>query len=280
MATREDIDAHKRATGITPMPAGLRERFDREYPDGSAYRLTAEEAIEWALTWCTKHQPTDELQAARDMLDDARLRLEMIRDVLGVERQPHQSVEERVVEAVRALVRERERWLKDFRIQQEEIIRLQDQGTDNDGTPLAPGTRTALMRKINNLMTLAGHSLTEDQDAALCAALGALWEEITGPAQPASFRPDWVNYAQGLDDGRAEAEEALSRDAEPWHWIVQRYGSPPDKGWIIWAGRRPDQCTGRNHIACLGDGDESEQIARTLCDAHNAAIAAEREGNQ
>lgn len=42
-------------------------------------------------------------------------------------------------------------------------------------------TRTALMKHINDLMTSRGCSLTEDQDAVLCAALGALWEEINAP---------------------------------------------------------------------------------------------------
>lgn len=35
-------------------------------------------------------------------------------------------------------------------------------------------TRTELMRKINNMMTFSGTSLTEDQDAVLAAALAVL----------------------------------------------------------------------------------------------------------
>lgn len=53
--TREAVDAHKRATGTTPMPPAMRKAFDREWPDGSAYRITAEESIEWALTWLTRN---------------------------------------------------------------------------------------------------------------------------------------------------------------------------------------------------------------------------------
>jgi hypothetical protein len=35
-------------------------------------------------------------------------------------------------------------------------------------------TRTDLMRKINDMMTAAGATLTEDQDAVLAAALAVL----------------------------------------------------------------------------------------------------------
>lgn len=42
-------------------------------------------------------------------------------------------------------------------------------------------TRTELMRKINDLMTFAGHSLTEDQDAVLCAALQTLIPDYFQP---------------------------------------------------------------------------------------------------
>ena len=44
-------------------------------------------------------------------------------------------------------------------------------------------TRTELCRKINDLMTAEGCSLTEDQDAVLAAALTVMWDEITGADQ-------------------------------------------------------------------------------------------------
>ena len=42
-------------------------------------------------------------------------------------------------------------------------------------------TRTELMRNINDMMTFAGHSLTEDQDAVLCAALQTLIPDYFQP---------------------------------------------------------------------------------------------------
>ena len=45
-------------------------------------------------------------------------------------------------------------------------------------------SRTKLMRDINDLMTFGGHSLTEDQEAVLCAALQTLIPHIFAPIQP------------------------------------------------------------------------------------------------
>tara|TARA_R110002049_G_scaffold73666_16_gene190280 strand:- start:774 stop:1604 length:831 start_codon:yes stop_codon:yes gene_type:complete len=53
--TRESVDAHKRATGITPMPPAMRKAFDRKYPGIDSYRSWYEEGVEWALTWLTRH---------------------------------------------------------------------------------------------------------------------------------------------------------------------------------------------------------------------------------
>ncbi|WP_168735310.1 hypothetical protein [Pseudothauera rhizosphaerae] len=44
-------------------------------------------------------------------------------------------------------------------------------------------TRTELMRAINDLMTAAGCSLTEDQDAVLAAALAVLLPQYVNAAQ-------------------------------------------------------------------------------------------------
>lgn len=44
---------------------------------------------------------TNEEQALRDMLEDARAELNMIREALGVPVEPHQTLHERVLEAAR-----------------------------------------------------------------------------------------------------------------------------------------------------------------------------------
>lgn len=45
-------------------------------------------------------------------------------------------------------------------------------------------SRTKLMRDINDLMTFGGHSLTEDQEAVLCAALQTLIPHVFTQIQP------------------------------------------------------------------------------------------------
>ncbi|AUN95444.1 hypothetical protein [Pseudazoarcus pumilus] len=68
--------------------------------------------------------------------------------------------------------------------------------------------RTALMKHINDLMTSKGCSLTEDQDAVLCAALGALWEEISGDAEIAGLRDQIKQWQQKAATWLASPEAA------------------------------------------------------------------------
>lgn len=49
--------------------------------------------------WC--HSAADEIEATRDMLNDARTELSMVREALGVPVEPHQTLSERVLEAAR-----------------------------------------------------------------------------------------------------------------------------------------------------------------------------------
>ncbi len=45
----------------------------------------------------------------------------------------------------------------------------------------------------------------------------ALRQALEQPAQQEPFKPDWVNYRQGVEDGRAEALEILAKQ-EPVDW--------------------------------------------------------------
>lgn len=49
-------------------------------------------------------EPSSEAEAARDMLDDARVELDMLRVALGVPVEPHQSLHERMLQAARTRV--------------------------------------------------------------------------------------------------------------------------------------------------------------------------------
>lgn len=57
-------------------------------------------------------------------------------------------------------------------------------------------TRTELMRNINDMMTFAGHSLTEDQDAVLCAALQTLIPDYFQPCP--EINRQLLNALKGL----------------------------------------------------------------------------------
>ncbi len=64
-------------------------------------------------------------------------------------------------------------------------------------------------------------------DAAITAIREALAEN---PAQQEPFKPDWVNYRQGVEDGRAEALEILAKQEPVGQLMEEAYG----RGQVLW----------------------------------------------
>jgi hypothetical protein len=59
---------------------------------------------------------------------------------------------------------------------------------------------------------------------------------VEQPAQQEPFKPDWVNYRQGVEDGRAEALEMLAKQEPVGQLMEEAYG----RGQVLWFDKPDD----------------------------------------
>lgn len=206
----------------------------------------------------------DEVEALRDMLSDARMELTIVREALGVSYEPHQTVQERTIEAARALAAPTapaptEPW----RAHVEQRIRTWRQRTMNKS-----GDRLAIddfmeQDSIDDLVDFVCDEYATPPSAVEAAqpeAVNSASDPMRAHVEEFATKGGWVassgegafefvqrtSYHQGWQDGRKEGRGDTHRDGADVNrddiMDISLRAAPADYDWLPEAREIAAQC--------------------------------------